>query len=118
MGNHARRSFDDAAVETTQAKTWPAALNAEQADLLQKMETAKQLAQKDVEIEQATATAQTERAAKEELVAANAKQARRMPVSVTMERAKIGRTLTLVLQTTQKCDRALRCLERRSDVLA
>lgn len=96
-----RSAFDETAIDATQGSAWFAQRKIEQADVLQKIETAKQLAQKDTEIEQAKASAQTERAAKEAVIAADMKQVRRLPVAVTTQRAILGNTLTLVMRPTQ-----------------
>lgn len=92
-----RAAFDEAAVEVTRAKTWFAELKVQQADVLQKIETAKKLAQKDTEIEQAKALAQNEREAKETLLAANEKLARQLPVTLSMKPAVVGNSSTLVM---------------------
>jgi len=96
-----RAAFDETAIETTRAKAWFAELKVKQADVLQKIEVAKQLAQKDSEIEQAKASAQKEREAKETLLAAKEQQARKLPVTLSVKRALLGGSLTLVIQSTQ-----------------
>ena len=114
-----RVSFEEAAVEITQAKAWFAEIMVKQADVLQKIEAAKLIAQKDVEIEQTRALAQkqlaqkdneialakastkTEREAKEALLTVKRVQEARLPVVLSMKRALIGDSLTLVIQSTQ-----------------
>ncbi len=103
-----RAAFEATAVETSQAKAWFAALKTQQADVLQKIETAKKLAQKDVQIaqkdaqiESATASAQRERDAKEQLLAAREKQLRQLPVTLSLRNAAIGNTKTVVMQSAR-----------------
>lgn len=96
-----RTAFSEAAIEGPNAKTWFAENRARQVDVLQKIEIAKKLAQKDSEIAQAMASAATERSAKESLTAANEKQARQMPVNLSMRPALVGGTLVLGMQAAQ-----------------
>jgi hypothetical protein len=96
-----RAAFDATAVETSQAKAWFSALKTQQADVLQKIETAKKLAQKDAQIESATASAQRERDAKEQLLAAREKQLRQLPITTSLRPAAIGNTKTVVMQAAR-----------------
>ncbi len=96
-----RAAFDATAVETSQAKAWFATLKTQQADVLQKIETTKKLAQKDTQIESATASAKMERDAKEQLLAAREKQLRQLPVTLSLRNAAIGNTKTVVMQSVR-----------------
>jgi hypothetical protein len=107
-----RSTFGDSAVESTNAKVWFDDARTQQADLLQKMDTAKKLAQKDAEIDQAKtsaaaevsqarAIAGAEREARETMAANHEKQARQMPVELSTRRALVGGTSVLVMQAAQ-----------------
>ncbi|MBC7608091.1 MAG: hypothetical protein H7228_00720 [Polaromonas sp.] len=69
--------------------------------MLEKIANAERLDQKDVEIEAAKDSAKREREAKETLVVAVQKQARKMPVAVKFRKALIGGTSVLQLQSNQ-----------------
>lgn len=96
-----RDAFDAAAIEDSKAKDWFVEVKTQQIDVLQKIENSKKLAQKDIEIQQAKAQAQHEREAKEALIAAKEKQARQLPVSLSVRPSVMGNTLVLVMQATQ-----------------
>ena len=96
-----RAAFDATAVEASQAKAWFTALKVQQADVLQKIETAKKLAQKDIEIAQTKALAQAEHDAKESLLAAREKQARQLPITLSLQPELFGNSKRLTIQAAQ-----------------
>lgn len=96
-----RSAFSDTAIESTNANAWFADAKTRQLDLLQKIDTAKKLAQKDAEIAVANSTAASEREAKEAVVNAVEKQARQLPVELRVRRALVGGTLVLTMSTAQ-----------------
>lgn len=96
-----RTAFDQAAIDGINAKAWFTDSRTRQIDVLQKIETAIKLAQKDSEIEQAKAVATSERKAKEDLIEAQVMKARTMPIELTVRPALLGNTSVLILQTTR-----------------
>lgn len=97
-----RSAFNEKAVDTGGANTWFADAKARQLDLLQKIDTAKKLTQKDAEIAEAKSVAASEREAKEALVNAVVKKARQMPVDLATRRALVGGTLVLTMNSNQQ----------------
>lgn len=95
---HPRSEFPDTAIESTRASAWFADIKNKQSELLQKLDVAQKLEQKDVEVAGAQAVAQKERAEKEALLAAREQQARRMPLNTQFRPAALGNTFVLRLQ--------------------
>jgi hypothetical protein len=114
-----RAAFPEGAIEQPNAKAWFSENQARQVAVLQKIEAGLALAQKDIEIAEAKASAaQTlaqkdsevaearaaaaaERQAREMFTTAVQKQVRQMPVNLTMRPALVGGTLVLGMQAAQ-----------------
>jgi len=96
-----RAAFAEGAIEQTNAKAWFSENQARQAAVLQKIDVAKTLAQKDSEVAEAKAAAAAERQARESLVSAVEKQVRQMPITLSLRPALVGRTLVLGMQVAQ-----------------
>jgi hypothetical protein len=96
-----REAFGVDAIEDSKAKNWFADIKLLQAEVLQKIENSNKIAQKDKELQEVRAEVQVEREAKEKLLAASEKQARQLPVSLSLRRSRFGRSLVLVIQSMQ-----------------
>lgn len=105
-----RTDFKDSAIDVSNAAAWFAQAKARQLDVLQKMDVAKKLADKDAEIAAAKTTATNEREAKEAVLNALEKSARQLPVELKIRKAALGSTLVLSMSAAQPMTVRLECV--------
>ena len=94
-----RSAFNEKAIDSGAASAWFADAKARQLDVLQRIDTAKKLTQKDAEIAEAKSAATSEREAKEAVINAVAKQVRTMPVEIKTRPALLNGTLVLTISS-------------------
>ena len=113
-----RSEFKDSAIDVANGTAWFAEAKTRQLEVLQKMDVAKKLADKDSEIQAAKAAAANEREAKEAVLNAVEKSARQLPVELKVRKAALGGTLVLIMSAAQpmtvrlECARALQRFSR------